>query len=334
MNKQDFIEQASEFIMQLDASSAYKFFARLTHEDTKEIAKNTDTKAYFYQLQFLISNFLSDKEVDQLFSKYLVIALKNDELDLVALTKRLFIGRPIFIRDTRKEELSKILVSSKEILFYDGATLISEKKFTTVGDWLLSYMTEVGFPGSIFKESQYFSKYLNNLPEDKKIILKKLFSLFKYLSNSSIEPNGFEDDLLFRDKMGRLVTTHKGRVIVLFDPNNKSKAGSSSSYSPNNGSVDEKVLLELKKFSSLNSSIETNDDTKGIQDILTDEDITTLENTEDHSLETEAINQEKAENTLSMNSLNSVLANYSPSSLEYKAIKEEIERIKKSQKSS
>jgi hypothetical protein len=333
MNQQDFITQASELINHLDAGSAYKFFNRLKPEEASELVADVNAKEYFYQLQFLISNFLSEKEVNQLFSKHLVVALKSDDFDLVALTQKLFVGRPIFTRDARKEELSKILAGNKEVLFDDGATLISEKKFTTVGDWLLSYTSEVGFPGSIFKESQYFSKYLNNLPDDKKIVLKKLFNLFKYLSNSSTDPKGFEDDLLLRDEAGRLVTTHKGRVIVLFDPNDKSKAGSSSSYSPHDGSVDKKFLLELKKFSDLKSS---NKISAQSNEIIHDEKFVDVLGDDDNlndagTAREESVDKKKSEADLSLETLNSALANYSPSSLEYKAIKEEITRLRKKQ---
>jgi hypothetical protein len=125
-------------------------------------------------------------------------------------------------RDNCKKALKLALVSNQERIISE--TAVNEaKKLKTIADWIKDY---VGIAGNnTLNKAQYFYQrsYLNKLNQAEKEILRKLFSLYDFLSASSMTPEGFEDDLLMRTEDGKIVTTNKGKVVVLHDPNAENK---------------------------------------------------------------------------------------------------------------
>jgi CO dehydrogenase/acetyl-CoA synthase beta subunit len=65
-----------------------------------------------------------------------------------------------------------------------------------------------------------------------------------------LTPEGFEDDLLLKDKNGRLITTDKGKMVILYDPKKLEKriiTNIPSKVVSKNLSEQEKEIIELRK---------------------------------------------------------------------------------------
>jgi len=294
MDNNNFNEQAIDLINHLDGAAASKFFRKLDKASSDLLSSNPETSDYFYLLKFLVIPFLDGKEVAELFAKKLTIALSSDEIDLVERLKNFFIAIHLAKRDTQKNEFVKVLTLSKERLFKTDIVIDSDQKLITTGDCLRDFIANVGTDHNVLKEAQYFSKRLMSVSEEKKKILKKLFAVYKYLSTSSLEPNGFEDDLLMRTEDGKSITTHHGEVVVLYDPNKKEE-------------IKHRTIEDLQE----DGLLEKNND-----DLSTDGAINSDEEIPANNVSTP------------LTILSAALENYSPSSLEYKAIKQEIESLR------
>jgi len=122
-------------------------------------------------------------------------------------------------RDNCKGAFKKALLDNQEII--TGEKNVGGKKIKTAADWLKDYLSKVGLRAvKSLEHAKYFSEqgYVVNLDEDDKNILRKIVDLYKFLNTSSLTPEGFEDDVLLKDEWGRLITTNKGKVVVLYDP--------------------------------------------------------------------------------------------------------------------
>ncbi|MBN2884676.1 hypothetical protein JXE04_02000 [Patescibacteria group bacterium] len=296
MDNITFANQAVDLIDHLNGADASKFFRNLDKETADLLSNSPEYSNYFYLLKFLAIPFLDDKEIANLLAKRVAVIFRNDDLDLVERLKNFFISVRLPNRDDKKSEFVKALTLSKERLFKTDIIIDSDQKLITTGDCLSDFIANVGMDHNVLKEAQYFSKRLMSIPEEKKKILKKLFAVYKYLSTSSSDPYGFEDDLLIRTEDGRSITTHNGEVIVLHDPNK-----------------DEKNSHEIKNFES-GSFLKNND-------LFINDKESEVVNSKEENLVVENVKTPLA-------ILSSALEEYSPSSLEYKAIKQEIESLR------
>jgi hypothetical protein len=215
----DFTKKADEFIFYLDDIGANKYLKKLSREDLDFIRLDEERAVALQALQFLILPFLSLREASELINKQLYLCFNIEDLEITERIKKMLTLSDVSERDKIKEELKKSLVGSQwEIT--RPIEVGSSKTLKSVSDWFTDFLSKVD-PGKnlALKRAQYMHQgYLNALDENERLMLKKLFDLYFYLNASSLTPEGFEDDLLMKTIDGKMVTTDKGRVVVLYDP--------------------------------------------------------------------------------------------------------------------
>ncbi|MDD4271858.1 MAG: hypothetical protein PHF50_03560 [Patescibacteria group bacterium] len=219
MDKKIFTKQIDELIFYLDDVNGAKLCREISKEDERAIDSDEELRGAFLALQFLIIPFLSTKEIASLLKEYLTVGLMIDDLNLrERITKKLIL-LDLSDRDNCKNTLRQALLDNQEIITDEMEA--RGKKIKTTADWLRDYLSQAGSGSTkALDQAKYFyeQRYVADLNEDDKIFLKKIFNLYKFLNTSSLTPEGFEDDILLKDKDGRLITTNKGKVMVLYDP--------------------------------------------------------------------------------------------------------------------
>jgi hypothetical protein len=212
-----------DLIEHLDDSEGYKLYSIIKNsEDLKLIQQDVDFNKYYLLLQFLIIPYLEINEIAELLKKDISIALNDNNFDLFAVVKRRLIYVDISERDECKKELKSALIDNGVII---TQTVVSSSggKLNTVNDWIKDFISSVNQKGSnSLAQAQYYQRpYYLKLSEIEKNKLRRLFQLYRYLSLSSLTPDGFEDDMLFQTKDGQLVTSNKSKIVVLYDPRGK-----------------------------------------------------------------------------------------------------------------
>jgi len=174
-------------------------------------------------LEFLIIPHLSSQEISGLLRDNLYVGLNIDDLDITERIKKRLLFMHIADRDNFKKELKNSLINNLEQITEEVKNE-QGKALKSTNDWLLDHIAQTDKKsGKILNQAEYLyqKKYVAGLKEEEKNNVKQVVSLFIFLNTSSLTPQGFEDDMLLRDKNGRLITTHKGKVVVLYDPNKK-----------------------------------------------------------------------------------------------------------------
>jgi hypothetical protein len=216
----DIKEKIKELIYYLDDIKGDRLFIDLKKKGLNNILKTEEDNIAFIVLQFLIIPFLSLKEISSLLSENLYVGLHIDDLEITERIRKKLLFMDLADRDEFKENLKRSLLNNTEKII-KGVKNEDGKNLISVRDWLLDYIGQ--FEGNSQKslvKAQYFNKkHIKSLKEDKYKLIKDLTSLYDFLNTSSFTPEGFEDDLLMTQEDGKLVTTHKGEVVVLFDPN-------------------------------------------------------------------------------------------------------------------
>jgi len=218
----NFTKKVDELIYYLDDIEGNKLVREIKRSNSIGfIYGKKDLEVSYIALQFLIMPFLSDNEVADLFKNDLNVGLSINEIDLTErIKKRSVLIHNLEERDKSKEMLKNQINISQTVITKEIS--VDNKKMKTVSDWIKDYLANIGeVKAGTIKEAEYFTKRSNFkfLNEESAKILKKLFALYKYLSFSSLTPEGFEDDLLLQTKDGKLITTNKGEVVILYDPN-------------------------------------------------------------------------------------------------------------------
>lgn len=250
----NFIEQVNKLIFYLDDVGGKKLIKEIDKEGLKLIEREPDLNDIFIALKFLIIPFLSTAEIADLLVNYLSVGLKLDDIDINERIKQKLIFLHINDRDNCKKTLKEALIKNEEIITR-GVFNESKNKLTTLNDWLKDYISHTSLRRQTLERAQYFFQraYFTKLAESEKKILKKFFSLYDFLSASSFTPEGFEDDLLFKDKDGRLLTTNKGKIVILYDPKKEVKkvvAKTPLNIVNKNLSEQEKQIIELKQLAT------------------------------------------------------------------------------------
>lgn len=219
-NLDNFTKQVDELIFYLDGINGNRLFKLIKKEELTVIEQDEEKMGAYLALQFLIIPFLPTKKIASLLKEKLSAGLNIDDIDLTERIAKKLLDLDLSDRDNCKKELKTALINSSEELI-GQVTIEPNKKIRTVADWIKDYVSQVGKGNkTALNEAQYFyqKSYFVKLKESNKNLLKKLFSLYKFLDTSSLTPEGFEDDLLLEDEQGRLITTNKGKVVVLYDP--------------------------------------------------------------------------------------------------------------------
>lgn len=251
----NFTKQVDELIFYLDGINGNRLFKLIKKEELAVIEQDEEKMEAYLALQFLIIPFLPTKKIAVLLKENLSVGLKIEDIDLTERITKKLIELDLSDRDNCKKELKIALINSQEELI-GTVTAGPNKKIRTVADWIKDYVSQVGGGNkTVLNEAQYFYQkpYFVKLKGSKKDLLKKLFSLYKFLDISSLTPEGFEDDLLLEDEQGRLITTNKGKVVVLYDSKkNLKKPIVKASQSKVNNIFNEKEIQvnELKQLAA------------------------------------------------------------------------------------
>jgi hypothetical protein len=219
INLNNFTEQVKELIFYLDEDGGRKLLQQITDDDKLLIQGDNEAGTAFIELQFLIIPFLSTHKIAKLLGEHLSVGLRISDIDLSERIKRKLVFLYISDRDNCKKELKGAIINSKEIIT-QVVEVGKEKKLNTVVSWIKDYLANVrGKKQYTLALAQYYQRlYFLKLSEGERNVVKKLFLLYRFLSASSFTPEGYEDDLLMKTEDGRLVTTNKGQVVVLYDP--------------------------------------------------------------------------------------------------------------------
>lgn len=218
LNKQEI----DEIIFFLNDAEGWHLYQKIKNS-WKEIERDEESLTIFYRLKFLVIPHLSINEICELLNKYLFIAFANDDFDLIERITKKLLFMDLSDRDKCKNELKKSLENNQERIM-EAIIIEGGNKLNTIADWIKDYLRNQNIlQDQVLSKTTYFfqKNYITKLPEENKKVLGKIFSLYDFLNNSSFTHEGFEDDILLKTIDGKFITTSKGKVVVLYDPNKK-----------------------------------------------------------------------------------------------------------------
>ncbi|MFA6416584.1 MAG: hypothetical protein WCW61_00130 [Patescibacteria group bacterium] len=269
--------------------------------------------AHFYQdlilkLEFIALPSLDEKEMLSLFKNNFCYQFNLDDYNLERRINTKFLSiLPIEDRNNLKEELKKTLLENAE-------EITKNFEIKTVRDWLKNYTSKIGLEAS---DKLARAQYMMGLKGDKNISteeyehLKILFDFFDKLNISSDAPNGLEEEYTMMIN-GKLHIFRKG----VLEPVHESRAVEEAlkNYSP----TEKLIPIDIENDDVLS-------DTKPLPVVSKDLPVATSSSSETPTI------PEKQKNIPRTTELEEILDSYSPVSLEYKAISQEIMRLKKTE---
>lgn len=251
--------------------------------------------SYIAKAQFVFIHDLNEGDLIELFEKYLHLVL-DLEYDLIAKIKHRFvIINDLQARDELKAKLREAILKNKAKVTKNKIKIGSIDHDSTISNWLKDYYSKLGVEQiNALALNQYLVNDENTkkLNEAEKNRLKKIFNLFEHLKSSSTELKGLEENFVAILPDGR-ISIIDGGVPLKIDANV------------------EQLLDDVKNHLD-QSNIGINDDVLNSQIMQDSQDDKIIEEKNAH-----------------LKNLSEALSNYSPTSLEYKAIKEEINRLRK-----
>lgn len=319
------LHDAVSFIVEMDSledsyrlSDGLSNFLKEYHQDLK--ANPAALKRYEESLALLklVHLFdLEDKDLINLISSRISDILSFQFYDLnEKFRQKLLQVDSLDERDKIKTELREALLRDKEKISSVKIKTESELREATVENWLKYYSSQVGIDKV---DSLKFNQFLVNdynvklLEDSDKEKIKKLFSFFEKLKVSSRSTGGLEE---------RFVAILPDKSIRLINH------GFPEDINPQILKIYQEVAV--KNYPSAVSKMAANDD-----DVLADEkpmlskEPEASPNLEQSLPESEApVTKIKIPRTTE---LEEILDSYSPASLEYKAISQEIMRLKKTE---
>jgi len=214
----NFGQQVKELIFYLDDVEGNKLYKQIKKTGQGKFENNPEIRESFLTLQFLIIPYLEIEHIASLFKNDLYIGLGIEDLDLSERINKKLMLINLEERDGYKRQLRQALLDSKEKITAI-VEISKDKKLSTASSWLNDYISSINPAEKGLGRAKYFFEktYYRNLSSEEKERLNNIFSLYEFLSRSSLSPLGFEDDMLLKTEDGKLITTNKGEVIVLHD---------------------------------------------------------------------------------------------------------------------
>lgn len=326
------LEVVDNIVLTDNQSEAFKISVILEKaiNNNLEELKNHPEFLHFYEdsllkLKFICLPSISEKEIlsivknnfcnQFLFPDYKIFKKINLKLLSLEIIKD---------RNKFKESLKKAILENIE-------EITAKSEIKTVKDWLNNYIVKVGIES---KDKLARAQYMVGLKNNKDISseelerLKILFSFFDDLNIPSDEPDGLEEEYPMIIN-GKLHIFRKG----ILEPINSSRA------------VEEALKNYVPNERIIGVEDASNDDDDEDRDVLADEKPTTSKKpttpttpkkaVTSEALKTSTISETPASpqkiNIPRTTELEEILASYSASSLEYKAISQEIMRLKKTE---
>lgn len=305
-------ELAKVFVKHNDgyfANQLYQKLNKLLDDHPNLKSDNLDLfnkyKNILIQLQFTSLNFFEEKDWIDLLKNYLNIALDIEELDLREKLKTVLVFyRDFNIRDNLKKKFLASISSCKQPIIrgykIDGMPV-------KISEWINNLIINLGMPPfDLLKKQEYLTNndFVKNLSQEDKQKIRKLLDLYEYLSLSSNTKEGNENVVPMKLN-NKFIILDQGNVKEL-DKELKDELliGNEAGFSKNKENALSKN--NIKKTIVNNSKV---------NDILTDS--------------TNNKNIDNNTGLLEISSLEASLKNYSPASLEYKAIKQELGRLER-----
>jgi len=295
------------------------FFANKLYQKLKELLsehpnlKDDDLdlfnkyKNILIQLQFISLNFFEETDWVDLLKNNLNIAFSIEEFDLrEKLRSILIFYRDFDIRDNLKKKFL-IAVSNCKQLITRGYKIDSMP--VKVSEWVNNLIINLGMPPfDLLKKQEYLTNndFVKILAQEDKQKIRKLLDLYEFLSlssntkegNENVVPMKLDDKFIILDQGNIKELNKELRDEFLF--------GSGDRFSQKTENFDKLLESDSEGLSPLNNSQIVNNK---------------LEIGGDK-------NNFKKDNSF-YSSLEASLKNYSPASLEYKAIKQELGRLER-----
>lgn len=214
----NFGQQVKELVFYLDDVEGNKLYKQIKKTGQGEFENNPEIRESFLTLQFLIIPYLEIEHIASLFKNDLYIGSGIEDLDLSERINKKLMLINLEERDGYKRQLRQALLDSRDIIT-TTVEVGKDKKLNTASSWLNDYVSSINPAEKGLGRAKYFFEktYYRNLSSEEKERLNNIFSLYEFLSRSSLSPLGFEDDILLKTEDGKLITTNKGEVIVLHD---------------------------------------------------------------------------------------------------------------------
>lgn len=297
--EQDLVSESRDLI-----STINQIFA--SNPDFKREAPDlyNQYQTYLMRAKFVCLFELEENEVLELMEKYLVLVLDNPFYNIYEkLRARLQNFDSLAARDEFKNKIKESLLKNHSKITSEKIMVGTIMQEPTVANWLKDYYSKLGIDRvDVLAFNQYLVNAENtkNLEEADREKLKTLFTLFEKLKMSSSEAGGLEENF----------------VAILPD----------KSVSLISGGMPTKINANLQRLIEeiiAKGGVSAQDD-----DLFLDNSSTA---------DGQPVNSDAPTATTNLpvsplSVLSAALDDYSPSSLEYKAIKQEIERLRKNQK--
>ncbi len=296
--EQDLVSEARELI-----TTTNQVFARNPELKREALELYSRYQTYLMRAKFVCLFELEENEVLELMEKYLVLVLDNPFYNIYEkLRMRLRSFDSLAARDEFKNKIRESLLKNHSKITPEKIMVGTIMQEPTVANWLKDYYSKLGIDRV---DALAFNQYLvnaentKNLEESDREKLKTLFTLFEKLKISSSEAGGLEENFvaILPDKSVSLISGGRPTPI---DAN----------------------LQRLIEEIVAKAGFSAQDDDLFLDNGPTD--------SQQINADVPATAADLPVSPLSV--LSAALDDYSPSSLEYKAIKQEIERLRKNQK--
>jgi hypothetical protein len=295
-NEIDYVIRNNEF---QDAFESYGLVKKWLDESglVKNSSEYVQYNNYLMKLKFLSFNYLSNiGERLELLKNYFPLALEIEQFNLwEKLEIELISISDLDERDSFKEKIGESLEKCDEVLI-NRQKYINQEIPRKVSEWIKNFVVNLGLDKfDAVKKIEYLnnSQYLKILDTVDKNKVRVLLDIYEKLKISSRSPEGYEN-LVLMNIDGKSVIFNHGRLEEVSD------------------------IDKIKKVSALEGPASN--------DVLSD----TPPSSVLTSKETLTIS-EKPKIIPRTTELEEILDSYSPASLEYKAISQEIMRLKKTE---
>jgi hypothetical protein len=343
------IENLSNSVFEQDLISGARQLISIINEifeKKSEIVKNQGLVAFYKEClakaQLTCFFDIDEKEVLNLMENYFQLTLDIETFDAIGkMRARLKDIIQLEDRNIFKASVNSALLKNNHTITKAPIQIAGSKQRPTLSNWLKDYISKSSDNNNDY--SLKINQYLSNNENVKKLStkeVKKLHALLIFFENNKIsskEIGGLDESFVFLSDDGKLKIVDKGMM---------------QDVDPRVVRIRKEVVDKYKK--SRNKQNAEKEITSDIDDVLSDENdknflVEKLKQEEfnktnnanldlvDNISLPSAINSDsktKESEQYSLVELEKILMNYPLTSLEYKAIKEEIERIKKRQKSS
>lgn len=302
------LDEASKMMLDNDlpaeARRAVVIIKKIFADNPEFSKKNKDLynryRSYLVIAEFVSLSDLDEDEILDLMENHIQIVLSHEFYDPEEkLREKLLTILDLDKRDEFKSKIRQALLKNKNLITKGKIKVGSVMEPASIANWLKDYYSKLGIdPVDNLKSNQYLVNDVNTktLKDEDRDKLKKLFSFFEFLKFSSKDKGHLEENFVAILPDGKISIIDGGQPVKI-DPEVERMLEDINNNQPQTDSEDDLFL--------------DNERENDVQD-----------------WDSESA-QVKEVPTSPIASLTESLNKYPPSSLEYKAIKQEIEKLRK-----